>query len=204
MLRQQHDTAARRKEKPRRGGEKAHGVCRPGRDTAARRKESPPKATKNVASATGNKTPKAERIAAKGGKGFNWICAKLLFMCADSRFAEPRCSLKKVLIVAVRSCGYGGLNRGLQNLGTPFGKGFNFVCAKPPSRCADSRFAEPRSFLRWRTSCHFLHCAKSNQKAHGAKPCDPRFKALPEVILQSFPAAHVETGFAHKTPAKRL
>ena len=29
----------RRKEKPRSGGEKAHGVCRPGRDTAARRKK---------------------------------------------------------------------------------------------------------------------------------------------------------------------
>ncbi len=172
----------------------AQEVCCPGRDTAARRKESPPKATKNVASATGNKPP-------KGGKGFNWICAKLLFWCADSRFAEPRNSLKKVLIVAVRSCGCGVLIRGLQNLGTPFGKSFNFVCAKPPLRCADSRFAEPRIFLRWRTSCHFLHCAKSNQKAHGAKPCDPRFKALPEVILQKFPAAHAETGFAHKAPA---
>ena len=28
-----------------------------------------------------------------------------------------------------------------------------------------------------------------------------RFKALPEVILQKIPAAHVETGFACKTPA---
>ena len=32
----------------------------------------------------------------------------------------------------------------------------------------------------------------------------PRFKALPEVSLQSFPAACDETGFAHKTAAKRL
>ena len=31
-----------------------------------------------------------------------------------------------------------------------------------------------------------------------------RFKALSEAILQSFPAARAETGFAHKTPAKRL
>ena len=38
--------------------------------------------------------------------------------CADSRFAEPRNSLKKVLIVAVRSCGCGTLFRGLQNLET--------------------------------------------------------------------------------------
>ena len=32
----------------------------------------------------------------------------------------------------------------------------------------------------------------------------PRFKALPEVSLQKLPAAHAETGFARKTPAKRL
>ncbi len=38
MLLQQHDIAAGGK-KPRSGGEKAHGVCRPGRDTAARRKK---------------------------------------------------------------------------------------------------------------------------------------------------------------------
>ena len=46
-------------------------------------------------------------------------CAKLLFWCADSRFAEPRSSLKKVLIVAVRKCHCGVLIRGLQNLETP-------------------------------------------------------------------------------------
>ena len=44
-------------------------------------------------------------------------CAKLLFLCANSRFAQPRSSLKKVLIVAVRSCSCGALIRGLQNLG---------------------------------------------------------------------------------------
>ena len=53
----------------------------------------------------------------KAAKGFNWICAKLLSLCAVSRFAEPRSSLKKVLIVAVRSCGCGVLVRGLRNLG---------------------------------------------------------------------------------------
>ena len=41
------------------------------------------------------------------------------FWFADSRFAEPRIFLKKVLIVAVRSCGCGVLNRGLQNLEAP-------------------------------------------------------------------------------------
>ena len=39
-------------------------------------------------------------------------------------------------------------------------------CTKLLSLCADSRFAEPRNFLRGRTGCHFLHRAKSNQKAH--------------------------------------
>ena len=53
----------------------------------------------------------------RSGKGFNLVCANLLFWCADSRFAEPRIFLKKVLIVAVRSCRCGVLIRGLQNLG---------------------------------------------------------------------------------------
>ena len=39
MLRQQHGTAARRKKTAAEGGEKAHGVCRPGRDAAARQKK---------------------------------------------------------------------------------------------------------------------------------------------------------------------
>ncbi len=46
-------------------------------------------------------------------------CTKLPAMCAASRFAKPRSSLKKVLIVAVRKCHCGGLNRGLQNLDAP-------------------------------------------------------------------------------------
>ena len=49
-------------------------------------------------------------------KGFNCCGAKLRLWCAASRFAEPRSFLKKVLIVAVRRCHCGGLNRGLQNL----------------------------------------------------------------------------------------
>ena len=73
-----------------------------------------------------------------------------VFLCVASRFAEPRSSLRKVLIVAVGRCHCGALIRGLQNLGAP---------------CERS------------TGCHFLRCAKSNQKAHGAKPCDPRFKS---------------------------
>ena len=47
-------------------------------------------------------------------------------MCADSRFAKPRSSHKKVLIVAVRKCHCGALIRGLQNLGSSR-KGDGFI-----------------------------------------------------------------------------
>ena len=44
-------------------------------------------------------------------------------------------------------------------------KGFNFVSAKPPLRRADSRFAEPRSFLqRGRFSCFSL--VRKEPKVH--------------------------------------
>ena len=43
-------------------------------------------------------------------------CMSLLSVCADSRFGKPRITLKKVLLVAVRSCGCGVLIRGLRNL----------------------------------------------------------------------------------------
>ena len=52
--------------------------------------------------------------------------------------------------------------------------------------CADSRFAEPRISLQRRTDCHFLHRAKSNQKARGTPSCDLRFKALSKKILAEF------------------
>ena len=42
-------------------------------------------------------------------KGFNFVSGNLLFLCAVSRFEKPRSFLKKVLIVAVRSCGCGAL-----------------------------------------------------------------------------------------------
>ena len=60
-------------------------------------------------------------------KGFNLVCMNVLSLCADSRFTKPRISLKKVLIVAVRSCGCGVLNRGLRNLGSSR-KGNGFSC----------------------------------------------------------------------------
>ena len=51
----------------------------------------------------------------------------------------------KVLILFQRSRHCGELTRGLQNLEAFFKKGFNFVCAKPLLRRAESRFVEPRS-----------------------------------------------------------
>ena len=68
------------------------------------------------------------------------------------------------------SCG--ALVRGLQNLDASFIKGFNCCGAKMSLLCADSRFGEPRSSLRGSTGCHFLHRAKSNQKARGTPSCD--------------------------------
>ena len=121
----------------------------------------------------------------------------------QQKAAKSSWGRRKDLIWFVRVCCLCALIRGLQNLGAHL-KGFNCCGAKMSLRWAALRFAKPRNFLRRRTSCHFLRCAKSNQKAHGAKPCDPRFKALPEVSLQKLPAARVETGFACKTAVKRL
>ncbi|MGI6197045.1 MAG: hypothetical protein ACOYIO_08230 [Eubacteriales bacterium] len=122
---------------------------------------------------------RAERIAAKGGKGFNLVGANLLFWRAKSRFADPRSFLKKVLIVAVRSCGCGGLIRGLKNL-EAFCKGDVF-----------------RAFRLYEKNQKYTRGLRTS----GLRG---RFKALSEVILQKFPAAHVETGFACKTAVKRL
>ena len=68
----------------------------------------------------------------EAAKGFNLVRAKLLSLCADLRFAEPRNFLKKVLIVAVRKCHCGELIRGLKNLGASRkGNGFIlFACTK--------------------------------------------------------------------------
>ena len=118
-------------------------------NTAARRK-------KHTECAVPTGTKLSER---KVSKGFNWACANLLFMCAGSRFAEPRSFLKKVLIVAVWSCGCGTLLRGLQNL---------------EASCKGDVFT------------FFLRRAKRTKKhARGLRTSGlrGRFKALPEKIL---------------------
>ena len=74
-------------------------------------------------------------------------------------------------------------------------KGFNFVSAWSLFGRAESRFAEPRSFLRRRTACHFLHCAKSNIKSTRDSVLRPRFKALSEKILAEFSGNTSRTRF---------
>ena len=61
----------------------------------------------------------------------------------------------KDLILPQRSRHCGELIRGLQNLESPFGKGFNFVRAKSLLWWADLRFVEPRSFPERETVLFF-------------------------------------------------
>ena len=84
---------------------------------------------------------------------------------------ECRRRAAKDLIGLVRSCSFGALIRGLQNLESPFKKGFNFVCAKLLFGCAESRFVEPRNSLRGSTDWYFLRRAKSTAKTRrGLRP----------------------------------
>ena len=79
----------------------------------------------------------------------------------------------------VRGCCFCALIRGLQNLETS---------------CERNVFRTFRVYEKYQKYTRGL-------RTSGLRG---RFKALPEVILQSFPAACAETGFAHKTAAKRL
>ena len=67
---------------------------------------------------------------------------------------------QKDLIWFVRVCCLCALIRGLENLETPFGKGFNCCGAKLRLRCADLRFAEPRNFLRKERFSYFSRVRK--------------------------------------------
>ena len=85
-------------------------------------------------------------------------------------------------------------------------KGFKFVCAKPPLRCADSRFAKPRNFPERERVYSFRLYEKNQKYTRGLRTSGlrGRFKALSEETSQKFPAAYDETGFSHKTAVKRL
>ena len=123
------------------------------------------------------KAAKRQKQPPRAAKGFNLGCASLLSVCAESRFGKPRSFLKKVLIVAVRSCGCGVLIRGLQNLG---------------ASCEGERGV---------TFCIVQKVTKKHARGLRTSGLRGRFKALPEAILQSFPAARAETSFACKPPA---
>ena len=65
-------------------------------------------------------------------------------------------------------------------------EGFNLACANLLFVCADSRFAKPQSSLQGRTGCHFLHRAKSNQKARGTPSCDLDSKLCRKRFCKAF------------------
>ena len=119
----------------------------------------------------------AERMPLGAAEGFNWACAKPPLRRAESRFAEPRSFLKKVLIVAVRSCGCGALIRGLENLGASY-EGVRVVT--------------------------FCIVQKVTKKHAGLRPATCDSKLCRRRFQQSFPTARAEIGFSHKTAAKRL
>ena len=136
-------------------------ACRPKR-TARRvfcRRRRQAVAAGNQKGRTAAKHRRKAEISREAAKGFNWVSGKLLFGHTDSRFAEPRSSLKKVLIVVVRSCHCGGLNRGLQNLGASRKEnGFIlFACTKrtksTPEGCdhldSRGRFKSPLDTRFW-------------------------------------------------------
>ena len=75
------------------------------------------------------------------------------------RACFPQGKFQKDSSLFVRICYLWALIRGLQNLKASL-KGFNCCGAKLPLRCADSRLAEPRSFLRKERFSYFSRVRK--------------------------------------------
>ena len=134
----------------RRKAEKCYGS---NKDNAARTCKKLP-----VASFCASETAETGRIAngreqgdhvsrRRSGKGFNWVCAKFLFGCADSRFAKPRIS---------------------------FWEGFNFVSAKLLFGWVDSRFAKPQCSLQGERFYSFRLYEKNQKYPKGCGPLDSR------------------------------
>ena len=111
-------------------------------------------------------------------------CTKLLSLCADSRFAKPRSFLKKVLIVAVRSCGCGVLIRGLENLEAPCkGDVFTFFLHNA-KRINPFPFREAPRFFKPRNSAHKQQPRTNQIKSFFRlletwSPCSRPFAILP-------------------------
>ena len=104
---------------------------------------------------------------------------KELLYCKLTVASGIQKGLLHVSFGAVGSWSFAALNRGLQNLGTSCER--NVV----------------RTFRVYEKYQKYIRGLRTS----GLRG---RFKALPEIILQSFPAAHAETGFACKTAVKRL
>ena len=103
---------------------------------------------------------------------------------------------------AVGSWSFAALNRGLQNLGT-FQKDL-ILLVEICYFCVLIRGLQNLGTSCERDVFRAFRLYEKNQKyTRGLRTSGlrGRFKALSEVSLQSFPAAHVETGFARKTPA---
>ena len=83
-----------------------------------------------------------QNLGASFSKGVNLFCAKGLFGCADSRFAEPR----------------------------RVSKGFNFVSAWSLFGVADSRFGKPRNFPERETVLFFSLVRKEPKVPEGLRP----------------------------------
>ena len=101
-------------------------------------------------------------------KGFKFVSGKLLF-CA--------------------------LIRGLENLEAPL-KGFNCCGAKLRLRCADSRFAEPRSFPERERVVTFCIVQKVTKKHAGLRPATSIQIAGRYVIVAKTSGIHQVTGYA--------
>ena len=89
-----------RRKRGRGAAKKAHGVCRPGRDKLSEGKLQSFLPYFLCLTKSRAKPPKGTSLAAcrqrsrEAAKGFNWVSVKLSFEWADSRFAEPRNSLR--------------------------------------------------------------------------------------------------------------
>ena len=113
--------------------------------------------------------------------------------------------LLRVSFGSVGSWSFSALNRGLQNLGT-FQKDLIWF-VRGCCLCALFRGLQNLDApCKGDVFTFFLRRAKRTKKhARGLRTSGlrGRFKALPEFTLQKLSAARIETGFAHKTAAKR-
>ena len=108
----------------------------------------------------------------------------------------------KDLIGLVRSCSFGPLIRGLQNLESPFWKGFNFVSGKVLFGCADSRFTEPRCSLQRERIVTFCVVQKVTKKHTGLRPATSIQSSAGEGFSRAFRRHEPKPAFRTKRRRK--